>query len=101
MIEYGRNCAGCRQIYAERKPPGEPPCETCRIEAKVTNEDAIRIYMMVQSQVLTMHNGKHDIVTGINQLAVWAAIDAYGVKDRTGTFERVLRLFHHFHGRES
>jgi hypothetical protein len=67
----------------------------------VTNEDAIRIYMMVQSQVLTMHNGKHDIVTGINQLAVWAAIDAYGVKDRTGTFERVLRLFYHFHGRES
>lgn len=57
--------------------------------------------MMVQSQVLTMHNGKHDIVTGINQLAVWAAIDAYGVKDRTGTFERVLRLFYHFHGRES
>jgi hypothetical protein len=30
----------------------------------------------------------------LNHLAVWAAIDAYGVRDRVGTFEKVLRLFH-------
>ena len=64
------------------------------------NEDAIRIYMLTQSQVLTMHNGEYDKVIGLNQLAVWAAIDAYGVRDRTGTFERVLSLFQHFHGGE-
>jgi len=26
-------------------------------------------------------------------VAVWAAIDAYGVTDRTGVFEKVLRAF--------
>lgn len=42
------------------------------------------------------NNGKHDMVIDINQLAVWAAIDAYGVTDRVRCFERVLTLFYHF-----
>jgi hypothetical protein len=30
----------------------------------------------------------------LNHLAIWAAIDGYGIKDRTGTFERVLMTWH-------
>jgi hypothetical protein len=75
-------CDQCRQMYAERKPPATPPCESCRVELQVENEDAARIFMMVRGQKLS--NGD------LNHLAVWAAIDGYGIKDRVGTFERVM-----------
>jgi hypothetical protein len=81
-------------MYAERKPPGTPPCESCRVELKVENEDAARIFMIVRGQCRTRFNGKYDVVVDLDHNAVWAAIDAYGVKDRTGTFEKVLNLFH-------
>ena len=86
--------------YAERTPPGTPPCESCRVELKVGNEEAARIYRMVRGQVLTMHNGKQDVVVDLNHLAVWAAIDAYGVRDRIGCFEKVLRLFYDMRAKE-
>ncbi len=98
VLDDGRvltKCDQCRQMYAERTPPGTPPCESCRVELREENDDAARIFNTVQGQVLTRFNGKYDVVTDINQLAVWAAIDAYGVKDRTGTFEKVMNLFHH------
>jgi hypothetical protein len=81
-------------MYAERKPPATPPCESCRVELKVENEDAARIFMMIRGQVLTRFNGQADVIIDLNHLAVWAAIDAYGVRNRTGTFEKVLNLFH-------
>lgn len=90
-------CDQCRQMYAERTPPGPPNCdELCPVEARVLreeNEDAARIYNIVRGQVLTRWNGERDVIVGLNQLAVWAAIDAYGVRDRTGCFEKVRRLF--------
>jgi len=58
----------------------------------VENEDALSIFFLTQGQYVMGPNGPIDI----NHLAVWAAIDAYGVRDRTGCFERVLNLFHHF-----
>lgn len=58
------------------------------------NEDAARIFNTVCGQVRTRFNGKYDVVTDIDHNAVWAAIDAYGVRDRTGCFEKVLNLFH-------
>lgn len=97
-LEDGRvltKCDQCRQMYAERKPPGTPPCESCRVELKVDNEDAARIFQTVRGQIITRHNGQYDVVIDLNHIAVWAAIDAYGVLDRTGTFEKVLTLFHH------
>jgi len=51
---------------------------------------------MIRGQVITRHNGKYDTIMDLNHLAVWAAIDGYGVKDRVGTFEKVLGTFHHF-----
>jgi hypothetical protein len=50
------------------------------------NYDAARIFQLVRYQ--TVGNGD------LNQLAVWAAIDGYGIKDRVGTFERVLHCFY-------
>ena len=35
-----------------------------------------------------------DVVTDLDHNAVWAAIDAYGVRDRVDCFERVCRAWH-------
>ena len=78
-------------MYAERKPPETPPCESCRVELQVENEDAARIYQIVRGQMIIAGNGQ---VIDLNHLSVWAAIDAYGVRDRTGCFEKVVNLFH-------
>jgi len=86
-------CERCQQIYAERTPPGDPPCETCRVDLMQENVDTAKIFGIVRGQVLTRHNGQMDVIMGLNHLAVWAAIDAYGVKDRTKTFERVISCF--------
>jgi hypothetical protein len=74
-------------MYAERKPPGTPPCDSCRVELREENEDAARIYQIVRGQ--TIEGGRD-----LNHLAVWAAIDAYGVKDRTVVFEKVMQLYY-------
>lgn len=81
-------------MHAERNPPTIPPCITCRIPLRPENEDAGRIFQIVRGQVLTRFNGEHDVVVDLNHVAVWAAIDAYGVTMRTATFEKVMRLFH-------
>ena len=81
-------------MHAERNPPTIPPCITCRIPLRPENEDAGRIFQIVRGQVLTRFNGKVDVVVDLNHGAVWAAIDAYEIKDRTGTFEKVMRAFH-------
>lgn len=84
-------------MYAERTPPGdEPPCETCRVELSEENEDVARIFQMVRGQVITRFNGQADVIVDLNHVAVWAAIDAYGVKDRIGMFERILKMFYRF-----
>jgi hypothetical protein len=87
-------------MYSERNPPDEPPCDTCRVELKEENEDAAHIFNLVRGQVITRFNGQTDMIIGINHLAVWAAIDAYRVKDRTGCFEKVLNTFYHFLNQE-
>jgi len=87
-------CDRCRETWERSKK--EPPCETCRVDLLEENEDAARIYRMIRGQVITRHNGKYDTIMDLNHLALWAAIDGYGIKDRTGCFEKVLTVFHHF-----
>jgi len=56
------------------------------------NEDAARVYFKVRGQVLRA--GMDGVVTDINHLAVWSMIDAYEIKDRIGTFEKVVCVFY-------
>jgi len=94
-------CDQCRQMYSERKPPGEPPCDTCRVELRQENADAARIFGIVRGQILTRFNGEVDVIIGLNHLAIWAAIDEYRIKDRIGTFEKVIWLFHALEHKEN
>ena len=87
-------CDQCHQMYGERTPPGDPPCATCWVDLKEENEDAARIFRMVRGQVITRFNGQADMIVDLNHLAVWAAIDAYEIKDRVGTFEKVMKMFY-------
>lgn len=57
------------------------------------NEAAARIFQLVRGQVITRNGGERGLVEELNHLAVWSAIDAYGVSNRTEVFERVLRTF--------
>lgn len=86
----------------EREIEGDPPCESCRVELQEENVEAAFIYQLVRGQVLTQFNGEYDVVTDINHLALWAAIDRYpgGVTDRWEVFNKVRRVFFHFLNRQ-
>lgn len=79
-----------------------PPCKSCRVELVSENEEAARIFMTVRGQTVNRLHAQSgpggavitDRPADINHAAVWAAIDAYGVRDRVGCFERVCRCFH-------
>jgi len=91
-------CEKCRMDYAERNPP-DPPCESCRVELVEENADAAKVYMTVRSQVLmrtrfTEHGMPYSEPYDLNHLAIWAAIDGYGIRDRAGVFEKVCRTWH-------
>jgi len=70
----------------------EPLCKACRGEFPLLakNKDAIRIWRLTESQMIVAGMGG---VVGVNQLAVWEAIDRYRVKEPLKTFEKVLKLF--------
>ena len=89
-------CDQCREMHSERTPPTEPPCETCWVDLKEENEDAARIFYVVRGQVVTRFNGQEDVIVDLNHLAVWTAIDRYGVKDKQRCFEKVMKIFHVF-----
>lgn len=52
------------------------------------NHDAVRVFFLTQNQLIMGPSGPVDI----NQLAVHAAIELYGIQDRQGCFEKVMRL---------
>jgi len=64
------------------------------VELVKENEDAARVFFKVRGQTILAFNGERNIPVDLNHLAVWAMIDAYGIKDRIGTFEKVLRCWH-------
>lgn len=72
-------------MYGNRKPAEEPPCSTCRVEVLPANMEAFRIYMLTRGQYIMGFSGPVDI----NHLAIWEAIDRYGVKKPLEVFERV------------
>ena len=94
--DHAHNCPTCRKIYSSRNPPEEPPCETCRVDLMEENDEAARIYMLCRGQVIV----GGDQVLDINHMAVWEAIDRYGVQEPVGCFEKVNRAFHHMLARQ-
>ena len=54
------------------------------------NEDAEKIYMVVQDQMILGGMGGQ---VAINQMAIHAAMDLYGVADRQACFEKVVMVY--------
>ncbi len=84
-------CDLCRRDYAERMPPGNPPCEPCRVELLEENEDAAIIYLVTRRQYVTAENGR---IVDISIPAVKAAMDTYQVRDQWNCLKKVINLFH-------
>lgn len=74
-------------MYGKRKPPQEPPCETCHVKPFPENEQAIRIFMIVRWQLIMSFSGPVDL----NHLAIDAAMIREGVTGKD-VFGRVCRL---------
>lgn len=87
-------CDQCSSMHAERNPPTEPPCDTCRVELNEENAEAAKIYMICQRQVITA--GEANEVIDLNYQTVKTMMDLYGVKDQRSVFELVCKTFHHF-----
>lgn len=81
-------------MYAERNPPGEPPCDVCRVDISEENVKAARVYHLVKRQVRTA-GGSGEIID-LDYAAVKAVMDILGIRDQRTVFERVTRVFHHF-----
>jgi len=56
------------------------------------NQDAASIYVLVRNQYIFGPRGPVDI----NHHSIHEAMRLYGVRDRRGCFEKVLRLASHF-----
>jgi len=91
-------CSQCRAMHAERKPPTEPPCDTCRVELLEENADSARIYMLCNRQVITA--GEANEVIDLNYQTVKTMMDLYQVEKQKECFEAVVGTFHHFLSKE-
>jgi hypothetical protein len=89
-------CDRCRERYAERTPPGTPPCESCRVELREENEDAAAVYMTARRQYVTIGQGQ---VVDISIPAIKIAMDLHQVKDQRECLVRVMNTFYHFLGK--
>ena len=68
----------------------DPSCHECITDLMECNQDALRIWRLVKNQVVTVGMGQP---VDLNQMAIWEAIDRYGVEDQIGTFEKIVVLF--------
>ena len=89
-------------MFESRNPSQEPVCDTCtderkRVDLLPENKQAAQIFQTVRSQCETRWNGEQDIEIDLNHVALWKAIEKFpgGVNDEWGTFQRVLRAWHH------
>lgn len=69
-------------------------CHECIPPLLEENEDAIKIYFIVQSQVIV--GGMGGTVIDINQLAIHEAMRLYKVENKVKCFEKVRTLNRHF-----
>jgi hypothetical protein len=74
-------------MYAERKPPEEPPCYDCRIDPFYENKDAVNVFFTVRYQFISDSMGPIDI----NHQAIDLAMQRKGITDNT-CFDKVVSL---------
>jgi hypothetical protein len=89
-------CPICERLYAERTPPGTPPCESCRVELREENAEAAMVYMSTRRQIITMFNGEYDKEIDLNYVALISVMDLFGVKNKRECFKKVVHTYHHF-----
>lgn len=80
-------------MYAERKPPQEPPCEKCWVDLLPENREAAEIYMETRNQFITAGMGQ---VVDISIPAIKIVMDLYGIQDQKKCLHKVRAAFHHF-----
>ncbi len=84
-------CDNCRAMWRERNErgiEGDPPCDKCQVELLEENSDAIQIFFLIRYQLIMGPESPIDI----NHLAIHAAINLYGIRNRRECFEKVLTL---------
>ena len=88
-------CDQCRATYAERVPPEEPPCAICWVDLMLENQEAAKIYMVTQRQIIAAEMGQ---AVDISIPAIKIVMDLYpgGIKDQWKCLSKVRAVFHHF-----
>lgn len=84
------NCSTCRILKGEYW--NEDDCVKCLPELLGENEDAERIYFIVQNQFIMGFNGP----VAINQVAIHEAMKLYRIQDKIDCFEKVLSISAYF-----
>lgn len=74
-------------MYAERTPPGDPPCSTCRVDPLEENKDALSVFFEVRYQLIMSMNGP----VSINHVAIDNAINRRGIKGRQSCFDKITK----------
>ena len=87
MLDYSAACPGCKALYAERKPPEEPPCFDCRTEPSDENRDAVNVFLAVKYQFISDSMGPIDI----SHSAIDLAMKREGVTGKK-CFNKVMTL---------
>jgi hypothetical protein len=96
--EYAPTCPACRDMYGNRNPPQETPCQTCRVELSAANQEVATVYMLCRRQYVTAEEGR---IAGLSIPAVKALMDIYGVRNQRECLERVLAVFYYFENKRS
>lgn len=89
----GPTCGdGCKNAF--HVEGREAPCDTCRPAVNPHNQDAWRIFQIVQTQVVTA--GMGDVI-GVDFNALNFVMELYDIDNRRECFEKVNVLFNEFH----
>ena len=80
----------CKLIHQKKNE--EPPCETCVEPLFEENIDAVKVYFIVQNQ-LVVSMGQ---IIDLNINAVKIVMDLYEVKNQKMCLEKVMELFNYF-----
>lgn len=101
MKERGKDCdmlspeGSCKGAYEIMNI--EAPCWKCKKELLPLNEESLFVYGMLCNQVITAGMGEP---IALNFNAIDFILTMYDVRDRRGTFEKVLKIFEIFNKRE-